>query len=280
MESESARSLIELEARRNDIVTRIVSRLEQDERVIATWLTGSFGRGEDDAWSDLDLHVAVEDAHLDEWWQARESLYAEIAPLVFIQREMPANAQEGGHFQLVYFRGLVEVDWNVGPVSLATMPATSQMLFARQDIPRSEPESMGPDERRDRLQHATEFFWAMSPIAVKYCGRGATTEAVSQIDLLIGAFIEGWHLLHDSANLSSKNPRMEPALSAILPRMGSTIDPARCLEQIVALTEAMRDLRPELETAGVCRPTLLVSEVETMVEIARDVILATSAAAE
>lgn len=272
MEARATQNLRELEAKRNDILSRIVACLEQDDRVVATWLTGSFGRGEDDAWSDLDLHLAIEDAHLDAWWQARESLYRLIAPPVFIQREMPSNAQEGGHFQLVYFPGPVEVDWNVGPVSLATMPTTSQVVFARREVPLSQVQSIVADERRDRLQHATDFFWAMTPIAVKYCGRGATTEAADQIDLLIGAFTEAWRALHGSPNLFSKNPRLEPELSALLPVQGATVDPSSCLAQISALMSQITDLKPALEAAEVRWPTPLVRQAESIVDVAWGVI--------
>src|SRR5690349_1264163 len=76
MEPAAARTLGDLAAMRDAILARIVEKAATDERVVAAWLTGSFGRGEDDAWSDLDLHFAIEDAHLDAWWLARESLYS------------------------------------------------------------------------------------------------------------------------------------------------------------------------------------------------------------
>ena len=46
---------------RDDLLARIVGVLGADVRVRSAWLSGSFGRGEADAWSDFDLHVAVED---------------------------------------------------------------------------------------------------------------------------------------------------------------------------------------------------------------------------
>ena len=272
MELEFARSLGVLEAMRNNILIRIVDRVSQDERVVAVWLTGSFGRGEDDAWSDLDLHLAIEDAHFESWWQARESLYREIAPPLFVQREKPSNAQEGGHFQLVYFPGPVEVDWNVGPVSLAARPLTSRMLFARQDIPITQARMIDDDQRRERLQKSTDFFWAMTPIAVKYVGRGATTDAVDQIELLARAITDVWRLLRGSANLFSLNPLFEPELAAILPTMDPVIDPSLCLGEIVRSMSAMSGLRPELDAAGVRWPTTLVSHVEAIVAVARSVI--------
>lgn len=257
---------------RDAILARIVDSVAPDEDVVAVWLTGSVGRGEDDAWSDLDLHLAIEDARLDAWWQMRESLYREIAPPVFVHREKPSNAQEGGRFQLVYFPGPVEVDWNVGPVSMATRPPTSRILFARRDVPIAASRPIDADERCEQLQQATDFFWAMTPIAVKYAGRGATTDAVGQIELLARGLSRTWWLLHGSANLSSLNPLVEQELEAILPRMDPVIDPSRCLEEIVASMSVMVALRPELEAAEVRWPTSLVSQVESIVEIARGVV--------
>jgi hypothetical protein len=39
---------------RDDLLVRIVGVLQADVRVRSAWLTGSFGRGEADAWSDID----------------------------------------------------------------------------------------------------------------------------------------------------------------------------------------------------------------------------------
>ena len=84
-----------------------------------------------------------------------------------------------------------------------------------------------------------------------------------------------WQVLHGSANLFSQNPLLDPELSAILPRQGSMVDSARCLQQIGALMSAMTDLKPELEASGVIWPTSLVSQAESLVEIARVVIQTT-----
>ena len=268
MEYGSARNLGDLAAKRDYILQCIIDLVGQDERVIAAWLTGSFGRRKDDAWSDLDLHVAIDDAHLDAWWLTRESLYCEIAQPLFMQREKPSNAQEGGRFQLVYFPGPVEVDWNVGPVSMATRPSTSRMLFARKDIPVAQARAIDSDERRERLQDATDFFWAMTPIAVKYAGRGATTDAVDQIELLARGITDVWRLLRGSEHLFSQNPLVEPELAAILPTLGPVIDPSRCLQEIIASMSAMGALGPKLEAAEVRWPTSLVSHVEAIVEVA------------
>ncbi|MGN6486024.1 MAG: hypothetical protein ACTHMX_16665 [Thermomicrobiales bacterium] len=271
MEREPAGTLETLAARRDATLARIVERVAQDERVVAVWLTGSFGRGEDDAWSDLDLHLAIEDAYLAAWWDARMALYEAIAPPLFVQPEKPSNAQEGGHFQLVYMPGPVEVDWNVGPVSLATRPPTSRMLLARREIPIEPSPVLDADERRERLQRSTDFFWAMTPIAIKYAGRGATTSAVDQIDLLVRGISEVWWVLRGTPNLVSRNPRIESELAAILPVLDPVIEPSGCLGASEGLMAAMGTLRPDLEGEGVRWPDALVSQTVALVEIAREV---------
>jgi hypothetical protein len=273
MESDPARTLPELAAKRDAVLSRIIALIEADERVVAAWLTGSFGRGEDDAWSDVDLHLAIDDAHFDAWWSDREARYRRIAPPLLIQREKPSNAQEGGRFQLVWFPGPVEVDWNVGPASLATRPPTSTMLLERIAIPVVVPLPMSAEDRRERLQQSVDRFWAMTPIAIKYAGRGATTKAVDQIDLLARTFTDVWWLLRDSANRVSKNPRLEPELVAIMPTLGPAIDPARCLDAIVGWMGAMGDLKPALAGAGVEWQVALESQVEVMVDVAGRVIV-------
>lgn len=46
---------------------RIVSRLWSKDEVQAVWIGGSFGQGNADLYSDVDLRVAVLSAHVDDW---------------------------------------------------------------------------------------------------------------------------------------------------------------------------------------------------------------------
>lgn len=91
---------------------------------------------------------------------------------MLIQQEMPSNAQPGGHFQLVVFDGPLEVDWNVGPLSLARRTPWHVLLLAREDVPFVAPLKLSPEERRARCQERLVFLWAMATIAVKYIARG------------------------------------------------------------------------------------------------------------
>ena len=137
---------------RDDLLARIVGVLEVDQRVRSAWLSGSFGRGEADAWSDFDLHVAVEDDELVGFWAARDALYGQVGRPVLVPPEMSSNAEPGAHFQLVVFDGPLEVDWNIGPLSQARRPATSQILVQRAECDHGAT-SLSATERLAWLDH-------------------------------------------------------------------------------------------------------------------------------
>lgn len=240
---------------REPLLRRIAEQLEADARVAAAWLTGSIGRGEDDAWSDLDLHVAVYDQHLRAFLVDRHALYDRIGRTVLIQQEMPSNAQAGGHFQLVVFDGPLEVDWNVGPLSLARRPPWHVLLLAREDVPLVAPPKLSPEERRAQCQDRLVFLWAMAPIAVKYIARGDTSRAVSQIGLVRNAFIALWRLLETgSGTVNGMNQPLEHELQRRLPVFGPTIDPKACLAALRQLCDLTVELHPRTAALGVSIP--------------------------
>jgi predicted nucleotidyltransferase len=262
--------------RRDELLERIVGVLQADPRVVAAWLSGSFGRGVEDAWSDLDLHVAIEDGSLPVFLDERDALYRSIGDPLLIQREMPSNAMPGSTFQLVMYPGPIEVDWTIGPVSKVSRPPETTMLFARRAIPIEVPLPATPDERRAMAEDALTFFWAMAPIAIKYVGRGESRQASSQIDLLTGAFIQLWRLVEmpDGPNPSApyQNRATEPELDAILPRLGWEITPRAALDVIRALCAEVERLHPSVEALGVDPPHGMARKVAALASLAEGVI--------
>jgi predicted nucleotidyltransferase len=240
---------------REPLLQRIVEALEADPRVAAAWLMGSIGRGEDDAWSDLDLHVAIHDEHLTDFWSDRFALYERVGQPVLIQDEKPSNAQPGGHFQLVIFDGPLEVDWNVGPLSVATRSRWHVVLLARADIALSGPRILSLVERRRVCQERLTFAWAMAPIAIKYVARGQTRRAVGMIGLVTDAYIALWRLVEMGYSTpGGLNQPLEPDLDALLPRLDSAIDSQTCLAVIRQLCDRLVELHPHLAEVGVVIP--------------------------
>ncbi|MGD9893789.1 MAG: nucleotidyltransferase domain-containing protein [Dehalococcoidia bacterium] len=273
MESGPAGSLVRLGHERDELLHRIVEQLQGDSRVAAAWLSGSFGRGEADAWSDLDLHVAVADKQFEAFFRERHRLYEAVGHTILIQPEMlQSDSQAGARFQLVIFTGPVEVDWNIGPLGPAARPAASVILFDRIGVPIRQLPPLTLEERRTRMHDRLVFFWAMAPIAVKYVGRGDTRRAGQQIALLTTAYIALRRLLADPHGpepfVPSINRPLEPEIDATLPVLGASIDPLSALEVIRALCDATESLHPSLGDLGVAPPTQMPDAVRHIAAIA------------
>lgn len=253
-----------LAQRRDASLTRIREALEADERVVAAWLAGSFGRGTQDAWSDLDLHVVVRDDALAAWLGARERWFARLGRPLMV---MPSSASERGNWQGVVFKGPVWLDLAVHPASTAAREPDTRLLFARADIPLGMAALPDEEERRSRLQHDLDFFWAMTPIALKYIGRGRTDRAVTMVDLLTETFVRVWRDVRDpdrrdAGGASWLHPQRDSALIAATPCFGATIDPPAALAAVSRLMDEVRDLHPEIEQHGVAIPNGAVCEFE------------------
>lgn len=276
--SDPTLTLTAYEAKRTTLLERIVDALNADERVVAAWLSGSFGRGgsEIDAWSDFDLHIAVEDESLSAFLSDRDTFYRQIGDPLLIQSDMASSSQPGSRFQLVIFPGPIEVDWIVGPESQAVRPQETVVLFARKTIPVEIPKPLAPIERHDMASDSLVFFWAMAPIAVKYAARGESRRASSQIDLLTGAFIRLWRLVElpegPDPSAAGQNRATEPDLDAILPRLEWEISPSHALGVIRALCAEVERLHPALEKMGVSIPLDMPGETAAMADLAEPVI--------
>jgi predicted nucleotidyltransferase len=134
------------------ILTSIDEVLRADSRVRAAWLCGSFGRDEADAWSDLDLRVAINDAAFASLLASRPALYEQIAQPILVQDEMASSTMPDGRFQLVIYPGPIEVDWVFEPVSKATRLPEVKVLFDWIGVPISVPPPLPRGERRARAE--------------------------------------------------------------------------------------------------------------------------------
>ena len=62
MQLKQPKTIQEYASNRNKLLEDITQVLKEDHRFVAAWLTGSFGRGDADKVSDLDLTVVVENS--------------------------------------------------------------------------------------------------------------------------------------------------------------------------------------------------------------------------
>ena len=186
-------SLLAYARKRDRFFAQLIDRLRGDDRVVAAWLSGPHGRDEEDEWSDYDLHVAVNDGVLPDILNSPERLLKLAGKVLLVQANFPSDSMPGGRFWLVVYEGPVEIDWNIGPASLAARPGASRLLFERTVVPYAAGSPLQPaDELVREAQGAVEFFWAMTPIAIKYAGRGWIGKAVQLTGLLSLAAIRLW----------------------------------------------------------------------------------------
>lgn len=240
-------------AERDQLLNAITDFLERDERFVAAWLGGSFGRGEADALSDLDLFVGVDDRYSDaicrRQRQVAEGTTDERLALVSqfgrpaIIHENHNNAPEGASFTVVvYADTAVPVDWTLVPQAKAQRQPESLLLFEKAAIPTSRPNPPDEDieERTHRLSERRAFFWMMTVPTTKYALRGDAVYFHIMLDMLHRTVADVERLL--------RGERWEY-------QRGSTADLAVTIpEQVAAvrkLCERMLELEVEMRLFGV-----------------------------
>lgn len=165
--------------------------LDADGRVLGWGLVGSFGRGEADTWSDLDLLVIVHDRDFDAF-AASSGHWSTTDWYVDARRNAPAGAIS---IASIHVRdGLpIGADWYVYPAAMAGWPTDCAIrrgadraphvgaVFADWNGrgPRQAPLAQSPDEAR-----VAQLMMAV--VAGKHIAR-RSPDAVAMIELLGGA---------------------------------------------------------------------------------------------
>lgn len=179
-------SVSQYAANRDKLLQHIIAVLSADERFVAAWLTGSFGRGEQDELSDLDLSVVVADSSTQSFCACSEEAITRITSderLAFYQqfgRPLVLREQrsfEGsGCFNHVSYREIAAVvDWVFLPQAATRRPTECRLLFDRVGIPVAHPATIeSVEERAARASSEVGFFWVMMTVALKYLSRRDT----------------------------------------------------------------------------------------------------------
>ena len=175
---------------RDALFSTILTFLQADERFVAAWLTGSFGRGTEDNLSDFDLRVVVADAYSSTLCSCgpnattaisskeRLALYRQFGePLVLREDASFPSDGEGGCFNHVIYRGTATtVDWVLIPQATAKIPSEDcRLLFDKVGLPMRPP--LTAESLEDRITQVARdigFFWLMTAIGIKYMLRGDT----------------------------------------------------------------------------------------------------------
>jgi predicted nucleotidyltransferase len=248
---------------RDDLLGRIVTLLESDERVVAAWLHGSLGRGEGDVWSDLDVWVVVANGHMAATHDTKREYAAKVGESIIIV-DAP-NAPPGGDFLSVVYGGYEggpqHVDWTWQPGYAASVPPNVRVLFTRGDLPQAPPaREESRDERIARARHQISYFWMMVPIVAKYIARRRAWDVLELMQMVGRTVDEVKELVGTATNGTGTNVRSE-----LLP-LSQPMEQLALLRQLAAEMEALMSgdeaLMGVVSTEGVGEIRSLLGEIE------------------
>ena len=116
----------------------VTAALQADQLVAGAALVGSLGTGRADDWSDVDLLIVVEDAHLDDY-ATPDRLPSGPGQLAFAidARHNGPRGTRAVSAQYVVDDLPLWVDWHIHPISLASWPSDSTVIFDRRDVSRT-----------------------------------------------------------------------------------------------------------------------------------------------
>lgn len=237
--------------RRDTFLKRVCADLQQDERFVAAWLAGSFGRGQADLVSDLDLHVVIADAYapilLDRprmvWSKsspARMALFQRYGQPVIVH-ENHWNAICDGTFTYCEYADLVKVDWTLMAQSKAVRPHFTQVLFQRDmPVPHAPvPHAEGLAERKATIGEQVGYFWLMTATGCKYLVRGD-----------MGAVIQQFSIVHHTLDEIERLLQGQPAIwgRRYLPAFEvPDVDAQAWVKRVRALCAQLLDRYPRIE---------------------------------
>lgn len=230
-------------------ICALATKAEADQRVLAAWLTGSFGKGKADRWSDVDAHLLIDSQAHEAFHKGVECWLSEIHPLVFFRLMF------NGRMVNAMTEGAMRLDvWLHDGESAEVTSGETRVIFERKPgtlvrMPPSRDE-MTAEEAGDLLRSEIPEFWrciAMLPVV------GGRDEK------LVGAAGNALILLTLSNVLCAASPqRRDRGVKALngflLPHLRGRLEEAAFLsvpvEQAMRiplrLAQIMRDVGPEI----------------------------------
>jgi len=258
-------------AGRDALLTRIMTHITTDTRVVAAWLFGSLSGQSADGLSDIDLWLVVADESVNALAAARFDYVAHAeAPLMVYDGTQ--NAPTGGAYLMALYPGPdgpYQVDWYWQPYSAARRPKRASILFDRVGIPAAAPlpgpleprEPQSPEERAARVTQEVSFFWVMANIAAKNIARQESWGSIGTLSMLEGIKQRVRWLVGDLPEHPGFGPERR------------THPPVQPLEQMVLLrqlTEEIARLNPQIEQAGGKVPFKAIPHIRRFFKLTTD----------
>jgi hypothetical protein len=262
--------------RQRHFLTRLLPPLQTFDWIQAIWLSGSFARGDGDRWSDLNLHLLIEDAQADsvvaqlcsllnqqivEGWHARLEAREIVSGLTFVAET--ADATRGGVHFTIRWTGLARLQSHVDRYRpLRLLFAQDRLSPSLRDYLDSNWPALRPPDR-DALISSLAYFWmplSRLPAVLNRREHLAAAQLLvdarrTLIDLVVA--LNGAGRPPSSTRMNQYlGPAQLEAFEKTLP--AKTVDPATWIGQAVALIVLYRWYAPQLvEIYSVPYPTAL-----------------------
>ena len=265
-------SLESYRQRRDTLMANIVTELSNDERFVAAWLTGSYGRNDEDEVSDLDLRLVVAEPYREALCTRREQVSHRTTDerfMLFSKFGTPAliyennnNAPEGGTFTFVlYADSVVMIDWILIPLSRAKRMHPSRLLFDKVCIPVSPHEPEEIEKSRKFVAKQWAFFWMMTAITIKY---------IIRRDLV---FVQNWleqlHALIREIERRIERVSWEDTYTrGSISQFQSTRE--KQIESLRQLIMKMQGLKPKITEFIESEPDTPLEEIETLLALTNE----------
>ena len=199
---------------------------------------GSIGRGTEDAWSDFDVWIVLEDVAFQEVAKRRRDFAKRIGePLFFI--EAPQNGPPGGTYLMSVHdapTGPHAIDWYFQPATCARQTQSRRVLVNRPpSLSTAEPDTSPywpqstPTPEQDDANRAA-MFWLMTLVQGKHVARKPYA-----VGLEFEAFI--LNLLGEVAEFRGHE--------MVTPPDPAVTDPAAKIKRLLSHCAAMVDVAPE-----------------------------------
>ena len=271
MQLKQPKTIQEYASNRNRLLEHITRVLKEDDRFVAAWLTGSFGRDDADNVSDLDLTAVVENTFAKNLCfrphqvganttQERYALFSQFGQPHIIH-ENHHNAPENGSFTFIlYQETALAVDWVLRPNTNVTRPALSVLLFDKANISIDPPISAeSVSQRIELVSEQVAFFWMMVTVTIKYLIRRDEVYFHRFLDMLQG-------ILWDIRRLVAGEP--DQWLKGSLVKMALTRETQ--IASVRQICQEMLDVMIDVEKMGGTVPASPMSTIEILIHFAEN----------
>lgn len=226
----------------------LTQKLQAEAAIRAAWLEGSFGRGQADRYSDLDIHLLLMPEQVERFRTGAEAWLNEIRPLVLYKLMF-----DGRMINALTVDGLRLDIWLHNDASKSIDPAKARVLLAQPDAlsfdaaaPAADPAAVAA-----RLEGLIQEFWRCISLLPAGVGRSELIIGVFglgiEINLLTDILLSGYGIVRDRGvkHLNNYLPGdSRQQLEAALSMNGLTT--AEMAKAHLALAHIMQQVGPDI----------------------------------